>query len=62
MADLVPPTVPEVRTLLARLVWDRAPPPAHTLHWSQWRRRHQARAKRCHYQRRTGGPREEVRL
>ena len=23
-------------------------------HWSDWRRRHQARARRCHYARRTG--------
>jgi hypothetical protein len=25
---------------------------AHHLHWSYWRRRHQAVARRCHYQRR----------
>jgi hypothetical protein len=45
-------TVPEVRRLLWRLVWAAVPPVSHTLHWSTWRRRHQARAKRCHYRRR----------
>jgi hypothetical protein len=25
----------------------------HHQHWSDWRRRHQARARRCHYQHRT---------
>jgi len=28
------------------------PPAAFVLAWSRWRRRHQAQAKRCHYQRR----------
>ncbi len=51
-ADLLPLTAPEVRRLLDRLVWRRPPPLDHTLGWSTWRRRHQARAKRCHYQRR----------
>jgi hypothetical protein len=44
-------TVPELRRLLVRLAW---PPPsdaAFTLGWSVWRRRHQATARRCHYQR-----------
>ena len=45
-------TVPEVRRLLNRLVWAESPPPAFTLHWSRWRRRHQARARQCHYKRR----------
>jgi SRSO17 transposase len=48
---LLPLTVPAVRRLLWRVAWSAAPPePA--LRWSRWRRRHQARAKRCHYQRR----------
>ena len=50
--DLIPLTVPEVRRLLTRLIWHVPPTPAHTLAWSYWRRRHQARARRCHYQRR----------
>jgi transposase len=29
-------------------------PRAHHEYWSGWRRRHQARARRCHYRRRTG--------
>ncbi|MEU1393655.1 MULTISPECIES: hypothetical protein [unclassified Nonomuraea] len=40
----------EIRRLFALLTR----PPAsrsHTLHWSRWRRRHQARARRSHYQR-----------
>ena len=50
-AGLLPLTVPEVRRLLWRVAWSAAPPePA--LRWSRWRRKHQARAKRCHYQRR----------
>jgi len=49
---LLPLTVPEVRRLLWRLVW-AAPRDNHqVLAWSTWRRRHQARARRCHYQRR----------
>jgi hypothetical protein len=62
MADLLPPTVPEVRKLLGRLVWSRPPPPDHALGWSIWRRRHQARAKRCHYRRRLARLREKLRL
>ena len=50
-ADLIPLTVPEVRRLLWWLVW-RALPPKFVLAWSRWRRRHQAQARRCHYQRR----------
>ncbi len=50
--DLLPPTVPEVRRLLWRLLWAQPPPPEHTLAWSTWRRRHQARAKQSHYRRR----------
>ncbi|MCA1717247.1 MAG: IS701 family transposase [Actinobacteria bacterium] len=48
----VPLTVPEVRRLLWRLVLARKPPTERVLGWSYWRRCHQARAKRCHYQRR----------
>ena len=51
MAALVP-SVPEIRYLLARLVLS---PPKHKpfiIAWSLWRRRHQAAATLCHYQRR----------
>jgi hypothetical protein len=51
--ELIPLTVPEVRRLLWRLAWATAPPATHVLAWSTWRRRHQARARRCHYARRS---------
>ena len=51
-AELIPLTVPEVRRLLWRLVWRTLPSPEAVLAWSRWRRRHQAQARRCHYQRR----------
>src|SRR5512135_460246 len=34
--------------LLARLIWPEHPDRTAVLGWSRWRRRHQARAKRCH--------------
>jgi SRSO17 transposase len=49
--ELLPLTVPEVRRLLWRVAWS-ATPPEPALRWSRWRRKHQARATRCHYQRR----------
>ena len=59
-AELLPLTVPEVRRLLWRLVWGRAPDPDAVLAWSRWRRRHQQRARCCHWRRRTGS--HETRL
>jgi hypothetical protein len=50
--ELIPLTVPEVRRLLVALAWSTPPPEERTLGWSIWRRRHQARARRCHYKRR----------
>ena len=50
--ELIPLTVPEVRRLLTRLVWTESHPPDFVLYWSRWRRRHQARARMCHYKRR----------
>jgi hypothetical protein len=44
--------VPEIRRLVVALAWRLEPDPARVLAWSRWRRRHQARARRCHYQRR----------
>jgi hypothetical protein len=60
--ELLPVTVPEVRRLLRGLVWPSAPPDGVILHWSRWRRRHQQRAKRCHYQKRLALHGIEVRL
>ena len=48
---LITLTVPELRRLLLGLVWSAPRGPAFTLGWSVWRRRHQATARRCHYQR-----------
>jgi len=44
-------TVNEIRRLHAIFTCP-AHTEAHHLHWSYWRRRHQAVARRCHYQRR----------
>ena len=51
-AALIPITAPEVRRLLTRLVWTENQLPDFILSWSWWRRRHQARARQCHYKRR----------
>jgi hypothetical protein len=53
MRNLLPLTVSEVRRLLWHLVWIRPPDPARIVAWSRWRRRHQQRAKHCHWQRRS---------
>jgi hypothetical protein len=45
-------TVPEIRRLLVRLAPIPAADPGRVLAWSLWRRRHQARARRAHYERR----------
>jgi hypothetical protein len=52
-AGPLPMTVPEVRRLPWRLVRDRPPGPDAVLRWSAWRRRHQQRARRAHWHRRT---------
>jgi hypothetical protein len=49
---LVALSVPEIRRLLCLLVWPPPAEPARVLGWSWWRRRHQARARRSHWQRR----------
>jgi hypothetical protein len=58
-ADLLPLTVPEVRRLLWHLVWARSPDPEAARAWSRWRRRHQQRARKSHWKRRTSA---EIRL
>ena len=50
--SLIPMTAPEVRRLLVRLIWTANPSAEFVLSWSAWRRRHQATARRRHYQRR----------
>jgi len=46
-------TMPEIRRLLATIVFATSRSTRQTLHWSQWRRRHQANARQCHYQHRS---------
>jgi SRSO17 transposase len=48
---LIPLSVNEIRRLHASLTC-RAQTPGRVLAWSRWRRRHQARARHCHYRRR----------
>jgi hypothetical protein len=52
---LLPLTVPELRRLLVALVWTTPINPTFVLAGSRWRRRHQARARRAHYQRHQPG-------
>ena len=47
---------PEVRRLLVRLLWGRLPEVEEVLGWSEWRRAHQAYARRCHYRKRGAEP------
>jgi hypothetical protein len=49
-------TVPEARRLWVRLPWNRLPDAEEVLGWSEWRRTHQAFARRCHYKKRGAGP------
>lgn len=48
----IPLTLAELRHLLAHLVTKPMLDVAHLLRWSTWRRRHQTRARYCHYRRR----------
>jgi len=53
---LIALTVPEARRLLVRLLWERVSEPDAVLDWSEWRRAHQAFARRCHYKQRGAEP------
>jgi hypothetical protein len=48
---LLPLSCNELQRLFAALVIGPTANAAHRRHWSVWRRRHQARARTCHYQR-----------
>jgi len=50
--QLIPLTRNEIRRLFTGL-GQQPPAPGKQLHWSRWRRRHQATARACHYRRRT---------
>jgi hypothetical protein len=55
-AGLIRLTCNEVQHLLATLLDCPAGDLSHRLRWSRWRRRHQARARTCHYQRQANQP------
>ena len=50
-SELIPLSCNEVQHLFAALLAPPAGDRGHRLRWSLWRRRHQARARTCHYQR-----------
>ncbi|GAA2420628.1 hypothetical protein GCM10010421_02410 [Streptomyces glaucus] len=52
-SDPIALTVPEIRRLFAAALNPPVVAPARLLHWSDWRRRHQATARRSHYRRRS---------
>lgn len=55
-AELIPLMVPEVRRLLQLMTQPAGAERAHHLHWSVWRRHHQAVARRGHRARRAQRP------
>jgi hypothetical protein len=50
-AGLIPMTCNEIQRLFAALAARPTREAGHRLRWSVWRRRHQARARTCHYRR-----------
>jgi hypothetical protein len=56
LADQIPLTRNEIAGLFSALIIQPATAPGHCLRWSTWRRRHQRRAKTCHYQRQARQP------
>jgi SRSO17 transposase len=50
-ADQIPLTRNEIAALFGTLITSPVNDARHRLRWSTWRRRHQHRAKTCHYQR-----------
>jgi hypothetical protein len=55
-AGLIGLTCNEFQHLFATLLARPAGDLGHRLHWSLWRRRHQARARTCHYRRQAARP------
>jgi SRSO17 transposase len=53
---LIPLTCNEVQHLFAAVACRPVGDHRHRLRWSAWRRRHQARARACHYRRQANGP------
>jgi SRSO17 transposase len=54
--DLIPLTCNELQHLAAALLAVPVADAAHRVRWSLWRRRHQARARTCHYRQQANGP------
>jgi SRSO17 transposase len=50
--DMIPLTINEIRRLINTLIIQPIRDHAHRLRWSRWRRRHQARSRQSHHQRR----------
>ena len=55
-ADLIPLTCNEIRHLFTTLITNTIRTISHRLRWSNWRRRHQARARTSHYRREAKPP------
>ena len=55
-AGMIPFTLNEIRRLLDALTTGPATTTEHVLRWSDWRRKHQATARECHYRRRSEHP------
>jgi hypothetical protein len=55
-AGQIPLTRNEIAALFTKLVIQPAQDTWHRLRWSTWRRRHQHRARQCHYQRQACEP------
>jgi hypothetical protein len=51
-SGLIPLTCNEIQHLFAAVLVQPTGDLAHRLRWSLWRRRHEARARTCHYRRR----------
>ncbi|HEY1000339.1 MAG TPA: IS701 family transposase, partial [Streptosporangiaceae bacterium] len=54
--DQIPLTRNEIAALFSALIIDPVNNARHRLRWSAWRRRHQLRARTCHYQRQARQP------
>jgi hypothetical protein len=50
MIDLIP-SVPEILTVVTRLLYPKSPEPDRIIAWSLWRRTHQKNAAIAHYKR-----------
>ena len=59
---LIPITLNELRRLFDALVIGATATAEHILNWSTWRRKHQARARDCHYRRRSKHLKPDLRL